>query len=105
MAVRRKRTLKYVRRVSLWWRAFVRYSQKRHPTLVVLDDRSRELLSICIEVQREFTRYFPHPENLLLLERLESLLRPGAPTGGGEPVIVLAARISGGFTFPCGGVP
>ncbi len=105
MIFRRKRTLKYIRRVSLWWRAFARYSAERHPTLAILDDRSIEILSACIEVQREFTRYFPHPENERLLERLESLLRPSNPTGGGEPVAIFAARISGGFTFPREGAP
>lgn len=85
----RKRIPKYIRRVSILWKAFSQHQKKIGARYVTLDAKGRNLLEKCTELQREFTYYYPHPDNIRLLHLFESLLHPaGLPPGGGEPKII-----------------
>lgn len=83
---RRKRIPKYMRRVGMLWKAFVRHQKKIGAKYVTIDAEGRKLLQKCIGLQREFVRYHPHPESSRLLQIFEWLLHPqGRPPDGGEP--------------------
>jgi hypothetical protein len=98
---RRKRILKYARRVSILWKAFIRHQKKIGATYVTLDAEGKGFLEKCAGLQREFTRYHPHPENIRLLRVFESLLNPsGHPPDDGEPHIINAAAKDSVFSLP-----
>lgn len=87
--IRRKRIRKYIRRVDILWKAFLRYQEKIGARYITLDDEGRTFLEKCTELQREFVRYYPHPDNIRILRIFELLLYPsGLPPGGGEPSII-----------------
>lgn len=77
--LRRKRFFKYVRRVNILWNAFARYHKEIGAKYVVLDTEGTRLLQKCIDLQRGFVRYYPHPENVGLLKAFERVMYPPQP--------------------------
>lgn len=83
-SIRRKRVTKYIRRIGALWKAFAHHDQIG-AGYVMLDAEGKRLLQKCIDLQREFVHYYPHPENIRLLKLFEGFIRPtGSPPTGGN---------------------